>query len=159
MAIASSTVAIIAAVATAASAAAGAYTAVSAGNAAKASGKYNAAVARNNAQMAQQQAKYEADRIAKRNKLIAGKQRAAYAKSGVDLSNTVDDVMMDSSIEGELDRLAALYSGNVTATGLEARARLATAEGKNAQQGGYQRAAGSILGGAGSMASIYAPKF
>lgn len=139
----------------AAGAAAGAYSSVQAADQQEKASKYNAAVDRNNALNASRAAKYQADRIAKRNRLIAGKQRAGYAKAGIDLSGSAEDVMMDSAIEGELDRQVALYSGLTAAQSNEARARLSEFEGSSAKRAGYVRAGASVLGGASQGAGIY----
>lgn len=152
MAVASTTIAIAAIAVAAASAGAGAYTAVSAGKAAEASGKYNAAVQRNNALMAQRSAKFQADRIRKRNLLLMGKQRASFLKSGVNVS---EDVILDSQIEGELDRMAAIYSGATTSQAYVAQAKLSEMEGRNARRAGTAGAVGSVLGGAGQALGAY----
>lgn len=139
----------------AAGAGVGAYSAVQAGEAQKDAAKYNAAVQKNNALTASQQAKYQADRIAKRNRIILGRQRAAYAKSGIDLSGSAEDVLMDSMIEGELDKRAALYAGATSAQSSLARAKLDEFEGRTAQRAGYTRAGASILGGASQGLGAY----
>lgn len=129
------------------------YSAVQQGRAQEAASKYSAAVDRNNAQMAADRARFESERIRKRNLLVRGRQRAAYAKSGVEISGTPDDVMFDSELEGELDLLASQYVGAVTARGYEARARLSDAAGENARTNSYYNAGATILSGAGSVAS------
>lgn len=147
------TLTIVALAAVAASAGVGAYSAVSAGQAAKATGKYNAAVARNNQLQARQAAQFQADRQRKRNLILQGRQRAAFTKSGVDISQ---DVINDSAIEGELDIMATLYAGATQAQAYASRGRLAQMEGANAARAGYFGAASSVLGGVGRGAAVYA---
>lgn len=139
----------------AAGAAAGAYSSVQAGEAQKDASKYNAAVQKNNALTASRQAKYESDRIEKRNRIIKGKQTAAYAKAGIDLSGSAEDVILDSMVEGELDKQAALYAGATASQSHIARSRLDEFEGNAAQRAGYVRATGSVLSGASQGVSSY----
>lgn len=155
MAVTTTTLIVASIVAAAASAAAGAYSSVSAANAQKDASKYNEAVEKNNALTAQRQAQYQADRIAKRNRILLGKQRAGYAKSGVDLSGSAEDVMMDSAIEGELDRQAALYAGVTAAQAHEARAKLNAYEGDATLSAGRIRAGASVLSGASQGLGTY----
>jgi hypothetical protein len=153
MAITATTLAIASIAVAAVGTAAGTYSSVASANAAEDSAKYDAQVNRNNAVNAQNQAKYEADRIRKRNLLVLGKQRAGFSKSGVELTGSAEDVIYDSAIEGELDRQAALYSGKLGASAYTARARLRDAEAVNAKTGGYFNAGASILGGSSDVIS------
>ena len=153
--ITATTLAITGIVLAAAGAAAGAVSSVQAGKREEAAGKYNAAVGRNNALNAQRAAQFEASRIEKRNRLILGKQRAAYLKSGVDLSGSAEDVILDSMTEGELDILAAKYEGLTASQSFESRARLAEFEGSQARQAGNVAAVGSILSGASRATNTY----
>lgn len=139
----------------AAAAAAGTYSSISQGKQAEAAGKYNAKVERNNALTATREAQFQADRIRKRNRLIAGKQRAAYVKSGIDLSGSAEDVMLDSATEGELDVLSRQYAGSSAATSFTARSRLFGSEAAAAGRAGYVGAAGALLGGAAKAGNIY----
>lgn len=159
MAIATSTIAIAAVLASVAAAGVGTYAAVQQGKAADAQGKYNQKIAQNNATSAMQQAKFEADRIKKRNRLLRGKQRANYLKSGIDLSGSAEDVMMDSAIEGALDVAAAQYAGATQSQAYSTRGKLAAIQGTNAKRGSYYQAAGTLLSGVGSAASESAPLF
>ena len=131
------------------------YSAIAQGQAASAAAKYNAAVARNNALAAEQQSTIDADRIRKRNRLLFGHQEAAAAKSGMDLSGSIDDVIYDSSVQGEMDRLAALYTGKVSANAQEARATLSDYEARNAKTASYWGAGGTLLSGSGQVAGAY----
>jgi hypothetical protein len=153
MNITATTVAVLAVVVAAAGAAVGTVSSLEAASAQEKAQKYNAAVARNQAQSAQQQAQMEANRIRQHNRLIAGKQRSAILKSGVDISGSAVDVMYDSAIQGEWDALIALYTGKMQSDNLEASARLSQFQGSTARQMGYYNAGNSILTGAGGIAS------
>lgn len=126
--------------------------AVAQGEAASSAAKYNAAVAENDAAAAGQQAQYEAQRIRERNKRILASQRASQAASGLDLSGSFDDVQLDSAIQGEMDALAAIYTGQINAGSSKARAQLARMEGRAARTGSYLQAGGSLLTGASKVA-------
>lgn len=119
---------------------------------------YNAAVAEQSAKAEQDKAQYEAQRIRKRNLLMLGKQKAAFAKSGVNISGSALDVIYDSELEGELDVLATLYSGSFGANYQRARGRLAKMEGRNAATVARYGAASTFLTGTGRLASNY-PEF
>lgn len=120
--------------------------------AAKKAGKYNQAVAANNAQAAADQARFESDRIRKRNMVILSRQKAAIAKSGILDTGSTLDVFMDSAVEGELDALAALYSGQVKSGYYQSQGQLARMEGNSQARANYYRAGGTLLSGAGNAA-------
>lgn len=154
MAFATATVLAIAAVAASvAGAGVAAYSAHEQGKAQEGAAKFNAAVQRNNAMAAQQQAQYEADRIRKRNTYLRGAQNAAIAKSGIDISGSASDVIYDSAMQGEMDALAALYTGKVRSNADESGAMLSRLSGENARTSSYYSMAGSILGGVSGAAN------
>lgn len=115
--------------------------------------KFNEAVAKNNTLAAQQQAKYEADRLRRRNAHLLGSQRAAFSKAGVDLSGSANDIINDTSIQGEMDALAALYTGKVRSNSERSSSMLFAMQADAATKTGYYNAAGSILGGVGGATS------
>jgi hypothetical protein len=115
--------------------------------------EYNAAVAENNATAQRQAAEFEASKLKKRQMILLGKQRAAFAKSGIE--GGYGDVLYDSALEGELDRMAIIYSGQVGANNQYASAVLSRAEGRNARTSAMYNSAGTILTGAGRMAGQY----
>jgi hypothetical protein len=139
-----------------AGAAVSAYSAVQQGENQKAVAKFNEAVSRNDAIAAQEQAAYEANQIRRRNRALAGSQAAFYSKSGIDLSGSASDVMTDSAVNGELDALAALYTGRIRSDAATSGAMLQNLQADNALNTGYYGAAGSILGGVGRVANQYA---
>ena len=106
---------------------------------------YNAAIADNNAVMAEQAAEFEADLFDDRLKRLMSKQTTKYAKSGVVINqDTPLDVAADTSSEGALERLAILYRGQNEADASRASAvgqRFASVNAKQnasrAKYGGY----------------------
>ena len=139
-----------------ASTAVGVYSSMAQADAQEDAARYNAAVAENDANAAAQQSQYEAQRIRDRNRRILASQRANQAKSGLALTGSFSDVQLDSAIQGEMDALAAIYTGQINAGSAEARAQLSRMEGRAAKRAGYLGAGGSLLTGASGVASISA---
>jgi len=106
---------------------------------------YNAAIADNNAVMAEQAAEFEADTFDDRLKRLMSTQTTKYAKSGVVINqDTPLNVAADTSSEGALERLAILYRGQNEADASRASSvgqRFASVNAKQnasrAQYGGY----------------------
>ena len=142
-------------------AAAAAGTAVSikaqsdAADAAEKTGKFNAAVESNNALAASQAAAFDARQIRRRNLLRLGSQRAIAGKSGVDLTagGSIDDVIFDSAVQGEIEAQSAEYAGKVRASGYQARGALSLFEGQNAAANKGLLIAGTAVSGIGQTAS------
>lgn len=154
MAVVTSTViAAVAVVASLAAAGVGAYASYQQGQMQKKAADYNAAVQRNNALIAQQQAQFDANRVRERNRRLAGAQAAGYAKSGTAInSGSALDVQYDSSMQGELDALTTIYRGNIKGYGSRNEATYLTAAGKNAETMANYNAGATLLSGAGSAA-------
>lgn len=131
------------------------YAQQEAASAQKDAANYDAQVAANNALQAQQASDYEATRIRDKNRRLLASSVAATAKNGIQLSGSSQDVLYDSSVQGELDAMAALYTGKVSANAQEAQARLSRM--KSASIGASQgiNAAGTALGGVGSGLAQY----
>jgi hypothetical protein len=122
---------------------------VNQGNAQKQMGEYNAKIQSNNAAMAIQQSQFAASQIRQRNMRLKGAQAAAASKSGLDLSGSVNDVMYDSAVQGELNAASQIYKGQVSADQYQSSGNMSEAAGKSASQQSYWGAAGSVLGGVG----------
>jgi hypothetical protein len=124
------------------------------------SSEYNADINKKNAEAANQQGMFDAEQTRIRNKRLLSAQQAAYSASGVDPNaGSATDVKQDSTIEGEMDALVALYTGKSSANAFNNRSGL------NQMQAGYARtsgnigAASSLLGGAGQAYGALNPKF
>lgn len=139
--------------------AAGAATAgtILSGQAQAAAAKDAAKAALAEASVRNAESQHAARQIRRRNMLILGSQRAAAAKANLDIgAGSVADFIEDSAIQGELDALAALYSGKAAGGLLAARASSLRSQAKSYVTGSYIGAAGSIIGSAGS--AIYISK-
>lgn len=127
-----------------------AYGAYSAGKAKQAAYNYDAAVAEQNATMAKDQAAFEADRQESKTRRFVAGQRVSYLANGVTLSGSAMDILADSTIQGEMDRLSILYGGEVDAVNYRNDAARSRFAGKQEAKAGMFNAAGSLLSGAGS---------
>lgn len=162
------TLATISTVATAASAAISAFGMVQQARAAKAQAKYQQQVANNNRIYAERQAertRQEGDIAAqearRRARQLIGRQKAVFAGGGVDVgSGTPVDVFSDTAAFGELDAMTLRDRAETRAVSMEqqganygAQADLYGASGRNAYASRLIGAGGTILSGAGSVAS------
>ena len=133
-----------------------AYGQYQAGKAQKRAYEYNAQVQEQNAKMAQEQAEYEARRQKSRTRKMLAAQRVAYNASGVvGNAGTALDTLRQTMMEGEMDRMAILYGGDVEAVNQRSQAALSRMQGKAAYKAGMFGAAGTLLSGAGQTGYSY----
>ncbi len=160
--------AITSAVATVAATAVSAYGAIQQGQAAQNQADYQAAVDRNNQQVAEWQAADALDRGAEaerqhrtRVQQVLGSQRAAMASNGLDLSSGSPlDILSDTAMFGELDALTIrsnaereAYGHRVRSQDFAASAQLAQMRGSSAATAGMVGAGSTLLTGTGKVAS------
>lgn len=142
----------------------GAVGSIQQGQASAAAAKANAQVNEMNAVMADRRAKDALERGQKEEQrkrqevsAIKGKQVAAMAANGVDVSfGSPLDTIVDTAVLGELDALTIRtnaaresYDYRVDAVNKRANASLQRSQAKSALMGGYLSAAGTVLTGAG----------
>lgn len=147
------TLAIIAVAATAAGTGVSMYAQSEAAASQKKAEEYNAQVQNNNALAAEQQAAYEAAQERLKTRKVLGAQLAAQGKNGISGGGSAYDVFYDSSVQGELDAMAALYTGKVQANAYRSGAQLSSLRAKNTDP--TLGMAGTALGGLGSSLSAY----
>lgn len=126
--------------------------------------RYNAQVADMNAKLSDRRAKDAIERGAieeqkKRQQVqqVLGKQQAAFAANGVDLTfGSPLDTIVDTSVMGELDALTIrsntyreAYDFKVDAANKRSSATLSRMNADAAETGGFLGAMGTVLGGAG----------
>ena len=87
------------------------------GLAADAAARYNAGIARRNAQVSLDQAAADADAQDRESRKTIGSMRADFGASGVTGTGSVRDVIEASATVAELDRQNILYKGNLEAMG------------------------------------------
>jgi len=117
---------------------------------------YNAKVAANDAAAAQHQAEYDAEASAERYKILMGRQRALYAKAGVDLtSGSPLLAMANQAYEAEEEKQAILYGGKVNSSKALNQSTLYSLTGSSAARAGNIGATSSFLSGVANAASSY----
>lgn len=133
----------------------GAVNAIRQGQAAGAAAEYNAAVNRQNAEIAMRNARSEAAQQDRENYLRLGAIRAAQGRSGGTMEGSALDVLADTAAQGELERQNIMYRGALAARGFTNTAALDEFSGDNARTGGYLRAGSELLSG---VAGAYATR-
>lgn len=131
-----------------------AYGQYQAGRAQKAARDYNARLAEQNAKIAQDKAAYEADRQEARVRAVMAKQRVG--GRGITRAGTPLEMLRQTAMEGELDRLSIMYGGDIEAVNERAKAAAERMQGKAAYQAGVIGSTGTLLSGAGKAGYAYA---
>lgn len=151
--------AIVAIAVTAIGTAASAYGQKQASDAASDVAKVNAKNEEVQAGIAAQEAQLAAEQQRRQNRLRLGAQRAAGAKSGIDISGgSITDVFKDTANQGELDALSTIYAGQTQSAYLRGRASVSRAESRNYKSAGNLQAAATLIGGAGRAYGAYASR-
>tara|TARA_R110002167_G_scaffold21568_1_gene78135 strand:- start:370 stop:837 length:468 start_codon:yes stop_codon:yes gene_type:complete len=125
--------------------------AIKQGQAAAATGKYNAQVSQNSAQSARQVAAENERRFRRQTLKRQGKMRANMGSGAA-----AEDLLMDSAMEEELEALTIRQSGELRAGNFEQQAIIEKRRGKTAQQDARFSAAGTLLKGSSVGAGQYA---
>jgi hypothetical protein len=120
--------------------------AVQQGGAAQQAGAYNAEMGVQNAQVARQSARDLARQASREHYLRLGDMKANIGKSG-GVGGSFIDVLGDTAAQMEYERQQIVYAGSVKSNLLAHGASMAEAGAFSAQQRGYLRAAGELLGG------------
>lgn len=171
MAITTTTMMAISLAATAASTAVGVYSSIQQGKAAQAQADYQAKVAKQNQDLAEQQASAErmagfeeAQTVRRKAATLIGSQRAAAGASGavVDFGSNLD-LQADTAGQAEIDAINAYnkgidsaYNSQIQAWNYGQQATAYEASGQAAKNAGYLNAASSALGGIADMGSTWA---
>lgn len=149
----------IALIATAASTVVGAYGQYQQGQAANDAAKYNAKMSEYAAQDAQRRGEEEAAAIQRKAASLKSSQRAAQAARGLDVSyGTAGDLQDETDFFGQMDSATARANAAQQAWSYRAQGTLARAEGRAAAYQGTLGAAGTLLSGAGQVASKWPTK-
>lgn len=123
-------------------------------------GYYDAAVARNNAKIAQYNATLKLQEgqraeMAQRLKTdtLIGSEKAGYASGNIDVSTgSAVDVFGNTAMLGELDALTLRYNAEGAAQGLRQQARAFNSQANQSITAAWFNAGSSLLGGASSIA-------
>jgi hypothetical protein len=124
---------------------------------------YEAGVARNNqitagyaADDALRRGELEAQRVQRQASQLTGTQRASYAAKGMDITEgTPGDVIDQTNFFGQVDANTARYNGKVEAWQKKTQAQNFGAQADAASSRASGAMAGSLLSGAGSVASSW----
>ncbi|WP_298069395.1 hypothetical protein [uncultured Mailhella sp.] len=157
--------------ATALSTAVGVGSAIQQGKVQKQQAEYQSAVARQNQQLAEQQADAERrqgyeNMVTKRQETakLIGRQRAAAGASGaaVDEGSNLD-LQADTAAQGEMDAINAYnqgldraYNSEIQAQNYGNQASAFDMQGQNSERAGYLNAASAAVGGIADMGSTWA---
>ena len=134
------------------------YASIASASAQKKSAEYSAAVERNAAATAHQQAEFDAQQIRDKTRRLVSSQRAAFSASGVDPnSGSAFDVQSDTKTQGEMEALIAIYTGRSASTAHMSQSRLDSMRASYAGSAGYLGAGSSLLTGGANIASIKWP--
>ncbi|MDD2657193.1 MAG: hypothetical protein PHD04_00845 [Candidatus Pacebacteria bacterium] len=118
------------------------------GQAAEDASEYNARISENDALAAKEKAEYDAETSAREFKRLMGRQKALYAKAGVDITEGSPLLMMAyQAEEAERDRQAILFGGKTASQSALDKARLFRLEGSNAATAGNISAGSTFLTG------------
>lgn len=115
------------------------------GQAAKATSKYNAALAENNAIAARQQAAFQEARQREQAERQLAAQRVRFGKSGATAEGTALDVTADQAARGELDALNIRRSGVLQSHAYSSQATLDRFRGQEALTSAMMGAGSSLL--------------
>lgn len=117
------------------------------GKTARAAAEYNAAVARQNAEIAREQTRRQIQQADREAYLRLGRIRAAQGKSGGAMEGSVLDILADTAAQNEIERQDIAYRGALGERGYLQSADLEQFEGRTAERQGYLRAGAELLGG------------
>lgn len=133
---------------------------VQAGREARKQGEQKRAIENRNAQLAEKQAEEqrvasaaEALKFERQGKALQSRQRALFAKSGVELRGSPLSVVVDTAQNLEADRLSILREGAIRAGTTKQRADIFRLEGSAASSRGKAAARSSILSAGGTLLS------
>lgn len=115
-------------------------------------GKYQSALAEQNARLSQQRAAAEAARLRRDTMRRLGATTAGFGASGVTLAGTPGEVLGDQAVTLEEDSTLVLFDGAADARRHRAEGAAAAARGEAALVGSALGATGTLFAGAGTYA-------
>ena len=122
------------------------------GKSAKEAMNYNAQVAEQQGQMAEDSAELEALKLSRNKDRVLGAQRAGYAGSGVvNNTGTPLDVELQSASEAEMDIMIAKWNGKVNKEKAKSQASYDRMLGENYMSAGKAGAVSTLLQSAGTI--------
>jgi hypothetical protein len=126
-----------------------------AGQASKATGKYNAKLAENEAKATEQKAHVESQQMQRNKERLIASQRAGFAKGGAAITTGTPLLLMaEQAGNAELDILNLQRNRAMEATALKSEATLSKFKGKQAARSANIQAGTTVIGGAGKAAGM-----
>jgi len=113
--------------------------------------EYNAQLAERQAAEAEKAAAYEAGKQEKEGERLQARQRALYAKGGVQAIGTPLTVLEETEKELEMDRLMILREGKISSARARSQAQMARMRGEAAKKKGKSALIGSSLAAGGTV--------
>lgn len=107
--------------------------------------RYNAAISSLYAEQAKRQGEITKYRLERQRKAMLGRQKALYAKAGVELSGSPLEVLADTEAQYELDKQLAAYNTEVDRTRYLYGARNYNDMAKSIMTQGFLNAGGTLL--------------
>lgn len=135
--------------------AASAFGQYQAGQDASKAAKYNASIARQQADMRQQQAQLEIERQRRQNELMKSRQVALYGKAGVKMTGSPLAVMDATATEMDMDTQIMKYNADVDSTRYRSEAAIADMDAGIYERTGTIKAGTTLLTQGGQMVSDY----
>ena len=133
-----------------------AYSQHEAGQAAKATGKYNAKLAENEALAKEQQAHVESQQMQKQKERLTASQRAGFAKGGAMITEGTPLLLMaEQAGNAELDILNQQRNRAMEGTSLLAQAEQSKFQGNQAARAANIQAGATVLSTAGKAKSTF----
>lgn len=127
------------------------------GQAASNAANFNAALAKQNVDVAEGQSVAASDMQQRDAARRIGAATAAYGASGVQMADgSPADVLSDSARQATLDNLTLKYNYKLKGLGYQAQASLDSANAENSRTASYFNAAGSMLSGGSKVAGFFA---
>jgi hypothetical protein len=128
---------------------------IEAGNAAKRVGEQNAAIAELNAQQSDLAMHDQLDQLARKFRVIGGKQRAGYAAAGVKRSGSALEVLTETANIQDMDTFRIQEQGRLAKQGYLFSAQQSRYQGEVAQKNSWIGAGSTLLTGFGQTGLSY----
>jgi len=109
---------------------------------------YNLALADQNKIMIDDQTEFAVGRHVDSVQRVLGSQRAGYGAAGVTMEGTPTNVAIDSATQGEIDRLAIKYGGEVKQANVDSQKATTRFKGQSIEAQGELAMMQTVLGGA-----------
>ena len=112
--------------------------------------EYNAQVAEQQASLARKRGEIEADQQRRKAKRLSAQQRALYGASGVKLTGSPAQVLIDTAMEQEFDARMIEYNASIESMNAMSDASISLMKAQQARSSSYMNAGSTLLTGVGT---------